>query len=32
VTGGGKFRRHFFETMCEFAYVVSNQFKGISKP
>jgi hypothetical protein len=30
VIGGGKFRRHFIETMCQFAYVVPNRLKGIS--
>jgi hypothetical protein len=32
VIGGGKFRKEFIEKMCKFAYIVPNQFKGISEP
>jgi len=32
VIGDGKFRRHLIEKMCQFAYIVPNQLKGISQP
>jgi hypothetical protein len=32
VIGGGKFRRHVIEKMCQFAYIVPNRLKGISQP
>jgi len=31
VIGGGKFRRHFIEKMCQFAYIVPNWLKRISQ-
>jgi hypothetical protein len=32
VIGDGKFKRHLIEKMCQFAYIVPNQLKGISQP
>ncbi len=32
VIGDGKFTRHLIEKMCQFAYIVPNQFKWISQP
>jgi energy-coupling factor transporter ATP-binding protein EcfA2 len=32
VIGDGKFRRHFIEKMCQFAYIGPNQLKRISQP
>ncbi len=32
VIGGGKFRRHIIEKMCQFAYIVPNKLKRILQP
>jgi hypothetical protein len=32
VIGGGKFRRHFIEKMCPFAYIIPNGLNRISQP
>jgi len=32
VIGDGKFGRHLIEKMCQVAYIVPNQFQGISQP